>query len=88
METKTLEILKGTDYQVSVELDELGDYQVELTRPSTEKGNRKSQDELIGIRYLKVGSTKKDLTRVVKELMATDVPSLAGKYKGEEDANE
>lgn len=81
--TKTLDILKNTDYEVTVSREKHPNtghrmYEVQVTRESD------GDTELIGHRTLSSDATKNDLEWVVRTIIETDKPSLTGTYTGGE----
>lgn len=83
METKTLEAIKNTDYEVVVTRDELGDYEVEVRKPAYSNDPFVTM-ETLAIRHLENSSSERELNRLVREIIDTDHPSLVGKYTYEE----
>lgn len=83
METRTLEAIKNTDYEVVVTRDDLGGYEVEVRKPAYSNDPFVTA-ETVALRYLENNSSERDLNRLVREVIDTDHPSLVGKYTGEE----
>ena len=93
--TKTLDVLKGTDYRVSVtrDPDDLS-YVVKVTRPP--RGDEREafhviyglvpdEQELIGHVTMRGSASERDLERVVEDIISSDAPSLVGIYTAEEE---
>lgn len=83
METRTLEAIKNTDYEVVVTRDDVGDYEVEVRKPAYSNDPFVAV-ETVAIKYLKNNSSERELNRLVREVIDTDHPSLVGKYADEE----
>ena len=92
--SNVLPALVGTEYTASVVQQRDTDYLITVFRPfrSGEKdmfhavlGHVPDELEIVGERYIKAYAQKKDLNRVVEDIIVQDTPSLVGTYTGKED---
>lgn len=80
---KNLEVLNGTDYEVTVDRDEEGDYYVEVRKPA-HTDDPYIEYEVVATRFLSGDSTENTLENTVATIIANDRPSLVGKYASKE----
>jgi hypothetical protein len=86
MKTKELEALTGTDYEVVVSRDLIGDYDVEVRKPA-DTGDPYVEYETVALRHLDGDSSEYELNRLVRGIIESDRPSLVGVYAYTEESN-
>lgn len=85
---KHLDILDGTDYEVSVVRDDMGLYDVTVTKPANVADEYFNGPEVIGVRTLTNTATYDQLAYCVKAIIDTDRSSLVGTYTGNRNKGE
>lgn len=86
MNINTLEAITGTDYEVVVSRDSIGDYEVEVRKPA-DTNDPYVEYETVALRFLEGNSSEYELNRLVREIIELDRPSLVGVYAHSEDTN-
>lgn len=77
---KALEAIRGTHYEVSVERDTQGDYDVSVYKPAAEN-DPYLEMELVAAYHLHGTASVVELNKLVQGIVDKDHPSLVGEYK-------